>query len=86
MSIVGPRPERAYFVDRFLEEFDRHNFRHTFKLGITGWAEVNVWRGDTSIAKRIEYDLYYLRNWSLTFDLHFMTMTVVRIFNRKDAY
>jgi Undecaprenyl-phosphate glucose phosphotransferase len=86
MSIVGPRPERAYFVDRFLEEFDRYNFRHTFKVGITGWAQVNGWRGDTSIAKRIEYDLYYLRNWSLTFDLQIMTMTVMRIFNSKNAY
>jgi Undecaprenyl-phosphate glucose phosphotransferase len=86
MSIVGPRPERAHFVERFLEEFDRYNFRHTFKVGITGWAQVNGWRGDTSIAKRIEYDLYYLRNWSLTFDLQIMTMTVMRIFNSKNAY
>ena len=86
MSIVGPRPERAYFVERFLAEFDRYNFRHTFKVGITGWAQVNGWRGDTSIAKRVEYDLYYLRNWSLTFDLQIMTMTLLRIFNSKNAY
>jgi Undecaprenyl-phosphate glucose phosphotransferase len=86
MSIVGPRPERAYFVERFLEEFDRYNFRHTFKVGITGWAQVNGWRGDTSIAKRVEYDLYYLRNWSLTFDLQIITMTLLRIFNSKNAY
>jgi Undecaprenyl-phosphate glucose phosphotransferase len=86
MSIVGPRPERAHFVERFLEEFDRYNFRHTFKVGITGWAQVNGWRGDTSIAKRVEYDLYYLRNWSLTFDLQIITMTVMRIFNSKNAY
>jgi Undecaprenyl-phosphate glucose phosphotransferase len=59
MSIVGPRPERPHFVEKFLEEFDRYNFRHTFKAGITGWAQVNGWRGDTSIAKRVEYDLYY---------------------------
>jgi Undecaprenyl-phosphate glucose phosphotransferase len=85
MSIVGPRPERAYFVERFLEEFDRYNFRHTFKVGITGWAQVNGWRGDTSIAKRVEYDLYYLRNWSLTFDLQIITMTLLRIFNSKNA-
>jgi Undecaprenyl-phosphate glucose phosphotransferase len=86
MSIVGPRPERAYFVERFLEEIDRYNFRHTFKVGITGWAQVNGWRGDTSITKRVEYDLYYLRNWSLTFDLQIITMTLLRIFNSKNAY
>ena len=86
MSIVGPRPERPYFVERFLEEFDRYNSRHMFKAGITGWAQVNGWRGDTSIAKRVEYDLYYLRNWSLTFDLQIITMTLVRMFSSKNAY
>jgi Undecaprenyl-phosphate glucose phosphotransferase len=86
MSIVGPRPERPYFVERFLEEFDRYNARHMFKAGITGWAQVNGWRGDTSIAKRVEYDLYYLRNWSLTFDLQIITMTLVRLFSSKNAY
>jgi Undecaprenyl-phosphate glucose phosphotransferase len=86
MSIVGPRPERPYFVERFLDEFDRYNSRHMFKAGITGWAQVNGWRGDTSIAKRVEYDLYYLRNWSLTFDLQIITMTVVRLFGSKNAY
>jgi exopolysaccharide biosynthesis polyprenyl glycosylphosphotransferase len=86
MSIVGPRPERPHFVEKFLDEFDRYNFRHTFKAGITGWAQVNGWRGDTSIAKRVEYDLYYLRNWSLTFDLQIITMTLLRIFSSKNAY
>ncbi len=86
MSIVGPRPERPYFVERFLEEVDRYNSRHMFKAGITGWAQVNGWRGDTSIAKRVEYDLYYLRNWSLTFDLPIITMTLLRMFNSKNAY
>jgi Undecaprenyl-phosphate glucose phosphotransferase len=86
MSIVGPRPERPHFVEKFLSEFDRYNSRHMFKVGITGWAQVNGWRGDTSIAKRLEYDLYYLRNWSLTFDLQIMTMTLMRIFNSKNAY
>jgi Undecaprenyl-phosphate glucose phosphotransferase len=86
MSIVGPRPERPHFVEKFLQEFDRYNFRHTFKAGITGWAQVNGWRGDTSIAKRVEYDIYYLRNWSLTFDLQIITMTLLRIFNSKNAY
>jgi Undecaprenyl-phosphate glucose phosphotransferase len=86
MSIVGPRPERPHFVEKFLDEFDRYNFRHTFKAGITGWAQVNGWRGDTSIAKRVEYDLYYLRNWSITFDLQIITMTLLRIFSSKNAY
>jgi Undecaprenyl-phosphate glucose phosphotransferase len=86
MSIVGPRPERPFFVQRFLEEFDRYNSRHMFKAGITGWAQVNGWRGDTSIAKRVEYDLYYLRNWSLTFDLQIITMTLLKMFNSKNAY
>jgi len=86
MSIVGPRPERPYFVERFLEEFERYNSRHLFKAGITGWAQVNGWRGDTSIAKRVEYDLYYLRNWSLTFDLQIITLTLFRFFSSKNAY
>jgi Undecaprenyl-phosphate glucose phosphotransferase len=86
MSIVGPRPERPHFVETFLEEFDRYNARHMFKVGITGWAQVNGWRGDTSIAKRVEYDLYYLRNWSLTFDLQIIIMTALHLFNSKNAY
>jgi Undecaprenyl-phosphate glucose phosphotransferase len=86
MSIVGPRPERPYFVERFLEEIDRYNSRHLFKAGITGWAQINGWRGDSSIAKRVEYDLYYLRNWSLTFDLQIITMTLLRMFKSKNAY
>jgi len=86
MSIVGPRPERPFFVERFLNEFDRYNSRHMFKAGITGWAQVNGWRGDTSIAKRVEYDLYYLRNWSLTFDLQIISMTLLRMFTSKNAY
>jgi Undecaprenyl-phosphate glucose phosphotransferase len=86
MSIVGPRPEMTHFVERFLEEFDRYNSRHMFKAGITGWAQVNGWRGDTSIAKRVEYDLYYLRNWSLTFDLQIITITFLRMFSSKNAY
>jgi len=90
MSIVGPRPERPFFVQRFLEEIDRYNSRHMFKAGITGWAQVNGWRGDTSIAKRVEYDLYYLRNWSLTLDLvstgnrYCGKMTVFRHYSNRD--
>ena len=86
MSIVGPRPERPFFVRRFLQEFETYNTRHFFRAGITGWAQVNGWRGDTSIAKRVEYDLYYLRNWSLTFDLQIITLTFFRMFSSKNAY
>src|SRR6266567_6311784 len=86
MSIVGPRPEMPHFVEQHLERIEQYNARHMFKVGITGWAQVNGWRGDTSIAKRVEYDLYYLRNWSLTFDLQIITMTLLRIFNSKNAY
>ena len=86
MSIVGPRPEMPHFVERHQERVEQYNSRHFFKVGITGWAQVNGWRGDTSIAKRVEYDLYYLRNWSLTFDLQIMTMTLLRMFNSKNAY
>jgi exopolysaccharide biosynthesis polyprenyl glycosylphosphotransferase len=86
MSIVGPRPERPHFVDKFLHEVDRYNARHVFKVGITGWAQVNGWRGDTSIPKRVEYDLYYLRNWSMTFDLQIIILTILRMFGSKNAY
>ena len=86
MSIVGPRPERPFFVERFLEEFDRYNSRHMFKAGITGWAQVNGWRGDTSIAKRVEYDLYYMQNWSLGFDLKIILMTLFWGLWNKNAY
>jgi Undecaprenyl-phosphate glucose phosphotransferase len=86
MSIVGPRPEMPHYVERHLQRVDQYNSRHMFKVGITGWAQVNGWRGDTSIAKRVEYDLYYLRNWSLTFDLQIMTMTILQMFNSKNAY
>ena len=86
MSIVGPRPERPHFVHKFLNEIDKYNVRHVFKVGITGWAQVNGWRGDTSIAKRIEYDLYYLRNWSMTFDFQIIFLTILRMFGSKNAY
>jgi lipopolysaccharide/colanic/teichoic acid biosynthesis glycosyltransferase len=81
-----PDPCRLRPSNPLLKEFDRYNFHHTFKVGITGWAHVNGWRGDTSIAKRVEYDLYYLRNWSLTLDLQIITMTLLRIFTSNNAY
>ena len=78
MSVVGPRPERPHFVRKFLAEIASYNDRHRLKAGITGWAQVNGWRGDTSIQKRVEYDLYYLQNWSLSFDLRIIVMTCMR--------
>jgi lipopolysaccharide/colanic/teichoic acid biosynthesis glycosyltransferase len=86
MSIVGPRPERLHFVKQFLQNIDGYNQRHALKVGITGWAQVNGWRGDTSIDKRIECDLYYLRNWSITFDLQIMLLTIFRGFFDENAY
>lgn len=87
MSIVGPRPERPYFVQKFLEDVAQYNTRHYLKVGITGWAQVNGWRGDTSIPRRIEHDLYYLRHWSLGFDLKIMFLTVWRtLVANRNAY
>ena len=78
MSIVGPRPERPFFVDRFKYRIPQYMLRHKVKAGITGWAQINGWRGNTSLEKRIEYDLYYIENWSVTLDLKIMWLTVVR--------
>jgi Undecaprenyl-phosphate glucose phosphotransferase len=86
MSVVGPRPERPHFVEQFQQEVGRYNHRHCLKVGITGWAQVNGWRGDTSIAKRIEYDLYYLQNWSFLFDLRIIVMTVFSALISRNAY
>jgi Undecaprenyl-phosphate glucose phosphotransferase len=86
MSVVGPRPERPHFVEKFLQEISRYNNRHVLKVGITGWAQVNGWRGDTSIEKRIEYDLYYLQNWSFAFDLRIIFMTILSGLINKSAY
>jgi Undecaprenyl-phosphate glucose phosphotransferase len=86
MSLVGPRPERPYFVKKFQDDVAQYNTRHYLKVGITGWAQVNGWRGDTSIAKRVEHDLYYLRNWSLWFDIKIICLTLWRGFFSKNAY
>lgn len=86
MSVVGPRPERPFFVKKFLNEVVQYNTRHYLKVGVTGWAQVNGWRGDTSISKRVEYDLQYLRNWSLGLDLKIIWLTVWRGFFDKNAY
>ena len=86
MSIVGPRPERPFFVQQFRHRIPQYMLRHKVKAGITGWAQVNGWRGNTSLEKRIEYDLYYIENWSVTLDLKIMWLTVVRgLFQRVHA-
>jgi Undecaprenyl-phosphate glucose phosphotransferase len=78
MSIVGPRPERPFFVEQFKHRIPQYMLRHKVKAGITGWAQVNGWRGNTSLEKRVEYDLYYIENWSVTLDIKIMWLTVVR--------
>ena len=78
MSIVGPRPERPFFVEQFKHRIPQYMLRHKVKAGITGWAQVNGWRGNTSLEKRIEFDLYYIENWSLSLDLKIMWLTVLR--------
>ena len=83
MSLVGPRPELPYFVEQFREEIPRYMVKHQVRPGITGWAQVNGFRGDTSISKRIEYDLYYIENWSPAFDLRILLMTVFCMFNKE---
>lgn len=82
MSIVGPRPERPFFVEQFKHRIPQYMLRHKVKAGITGWAQVNGWRGNTSLEKRIEFDLYYIENWSLTLDIKIMGLTLLRGFNR----
>ncbi len=86
MSVVGPRPERPILVQRFIQSVGNYNRRHFLKVGITGWAQVNGWRGDTSIEKRVEYDLYYVRHWTLAFDLLIVLLTFLRGFTDKNAY
>jgi Undecaprenyl-phosphate glucose phosphotransferase len=86
MSLVGPRPERPPFVAQFRERIPEYMRRHRVKSGITGWAQVNGWRGNTSIEKRIEYDLYYIENWSLLLDVKILILTLFRGFGQKHAY
>ena len=86
MSLVGPRPERTIFVNDFRRKIPGYFLRHKVKAGITGWAQVNGWRGDTSIEKRIECDLYYIQNWSLGFDFRILLLTFVRGIIHKNAY
>ena len=86
MSLVGPRPERPFFVEKFREEIPRYMVKHQVRPGLTGWAQVNGYRGDTSIRKRIECDLYYIENWSVGFDIKIMFLTIFKGFINKNAY
>lgn len=86
MSLVGPRPERPQFVEKFKDEIPRYMIKHQVRPGLTGWAQVNGYRGDTSIRKRIEYDLYYIENWTLSFDIKIMFLTIFKGFINKNAY
>ncbi len=86
MSLVGPRPERPSFVEEFRRRVPGYMLRHKMKAGITGWAQINGWRGQTSIEKRIEYDLYYIERWSLGFDLKILLLTFWSGFRNRNAY
>ncbi len=86
MSLVGPRPERPFFVEKFREEIPRYMVKHQVRPGLTGWAQINGYRGDTSIKKRIEYDLYYIENWTLGLDIKILFLTFFKGFVNKNAY
>lgn len=86
MSLIGPRPERPQFVEKFREEIPRYMVKHQVRPGMTGWAQVNGYRGDTSIRKRIEHDLYYIENWSVGLDIKILIMTAFKGFVNKNAY
>ena len=85
MSLVGPRPERPFFVEQFKNRVPKYMLRHKVKSGMTGWAQVNGWRGNTSVEKRIDYDLYYIENWSVTLDFKIMCLTLLRLSSHKHA-
>lgn len=86
MSVIGPRPERPYYVDQFKEKIPRYMIKHQIRPGITGWAQVKGYRGDTSIEKRIECDLYYIENWTVFFDVKILFYTIFKGFINKNAY
>jgi exopolysaccharide biosynthesis polyprenyl glycosylphosphotransferase len=86
MSVVGPRPERPHYVKKFRSEIARYQSRHRLKVGITGWAQIHGWRGDTSIQKRLEYDLYYVQHWTFWLDMKIIFRTLFGAFTGKNAY
>jgi len=86
MSLVGPRPEQPGYVERFRDDIPQYFQRHKVKSGVTGWAQVNGLRGDTSIEERTKYDLYYVENWSLIYDIRIILLTIKNIFKSPNAY
>ena len=86
MSLVGPRPERPVFIDEFRTKIPKYMLRHKVQAGMTGWAQVNGWRGNTSIEKRIACDLYYIENWSFMLDIKILFLTIFKIIKDKNAY
>ena len=86
MSLIGPRPERPQYVEKFREEIPRYMVKHQVRPGMTGWAQVNGYRGNTSIRKRIEYDIYYIEHWSVGFDIKILILTVFKGFINRNAY
>ncbi len=86
MSLVGPRPEQPGYVEKFKDDIPRYFQRHRVKSGVTGWAQVNGLRGDTSITERTKFDLYYVENWSLIFDIKIIVQTLKNMFKSPNAY
>ena len=86
MSLVGPRPERPVFVNQFRKTIPNYMARHAVKCGMTGWAQVNGWRGNSSLRKRVQYDLYYITHWNPMFDLRIMVLTVLTMLGRKQRH
>lgn len=86
MSLVGPRPERPLFVEKFKEEIPRYMIKHQVRPGLTGWAQINGYRGDTSIRKRIDYDIFYIENWTMGLDIKILFLTIFKGFINKNAY
>ncbi|MBW2713794.1 MAG: exopolysaccharide biosynthesis polyprenyl glycosylphosphotransferase, partial [Deltaproteobacteria bacterium] len=86
MSLVGPRPERPFFIEQFRAEIPGYMLRHKIKAGVTGWAQVHGWRGNTSIHERVEHDIHYIQNWSLALDVRILVMTLWRGLIHRNAY
>ena len=86
MSLIGPRPERPYFVNKFRESVPKYMIKHHVKPGMTGWAQINGYRGNTSIVKRIEYDIFYVENWSVWLDIKIFIKTIPTLITDQNAY
>jgi lipopolysaccharide/colanic/teichoic acid biosynthesis glycosyltransferase len=86
MSLVGPRPERPVFVRKFQKSIPNYMARHAVKCGMTGWAQVNGWRGNSSLRKRVQYDLYYITHWNPLFDLRIMLLTVWHMLTHRSKH